>query len=309
MKIKSVHPLLRLYYEIDNKIMLVYRPDSKSHWGTRCIYMDENYDPTVPYNHRSMLRQEVVIEFDDESYFVNKKLAEEVVAKLKTYNIAYSAWSSGNKSVHVHCLLNVGSAKNLPMLKETFMRFMGEGLAKMPDLQLCSTNHLIRCEYGLHEKTQKQKLPLGQSKNYPVVSEVPEKVWSIYLRKQQHILNAQAIKQVDDITGLPGFKYVLESEQFRASDDGRERALFMLIHCMKPKYECDKEGLVQFLQSWYRYSSGIKLSDNDIRKKVNYHWNKQYKIGKHYLYQLLESIGKKDLVPQNLYMSNGVEKA
>jgi hypothetical protein len=104
-------------------------------------------------------------------------------------------------------------------------------------------------------------------------------------------MNSIACKAVHDITKTDGFKYILDAVKFRQSDDGRERALFMLIHCLKPQYKENKEGLILFLQSWYSYSSGVKLSAKDIRNKVNYHWNKDYKIGIHYLNNLLESLG------------------
>jgi hypothetical protein len=70
----------------------------------------------------------------------------------------------------------------------------------------------------------------------------------------------------------------------------------MLIHLLKPRYTTMEE-LTTVLQQWYRYSSTTPgLSDNQVAAKVRYHWTKNYTITERYLEELLESIGRHDLV-------------
>jgi hypothetical protein len=102
--------------------------------------------------------------------------------------------------------------------------------------------------------------------------------------------------EVNRIVDHPGFRYILTAHQFRESGDGHERALFMLIHTLKPEYLERKDELIEFLQSWYRYSGGTKLTDHDVKAKVLYHWGREYDFSERYLRELLESIGRADLL-------------
>jgi len=89
---------------------------------------------------------------------------------------------------------------------------------------------------------------------------------------------------------LKGFKFLLNPEDFRVVEDGRERVLFMLIHVLKEGYK-EKEDLVRFLWDWYKYSGGFKLSEGDVRRKVVYHWNRTYFLTERFLNELLEELG------------------
>jgi len=281
---------LERYNKLQKNIMLVYRPTLKSWWGDRTLYNSETFIKNKNYNHRSMLNQEIVIEFDDKDYNTNKKCADVVAKRLAKDNISYSKWDSGNKSVHVHTLLSIGKVSNPSLFKKVFMRHYSEGLP-LPDLRLASNNHLIRAEYGVHEKTQRKKRLIYRTLDYPFVSIIPQVIWTKYYNEYNRVLKIRTTKEINKLSEHPAIKYILTSEKFRNHDDGRERALFMLIHVLKPNYVGRKDELVSFLQDWYKYSSGRKLSDKDIENKVRYHWSRDYSFGVTYLSELLESIG------------------
>lgn len=281
---------LEQYHKIQKDIMVCYRPTLKSYWGDRTLYKSKNFINNKSYNHRSMLDNEIVIEFDDQSYDLNKKHADIVANRLATDNISYSKWDSGNKSVHVHTLLSIGQVSNPSLFKKVFMRHYSEGLP-LPDLRLASNNHLIRAEYGIHEKTQKKKRLIYRTPDYPFISIVPQIIWTKYTNEYHRVLKIRTTKEINQLSEHPAIKYILTSEKFRNHSDGRERSLFMLIHILKPSYIGRKDELIKFLQDWYKYSSGIQLSDKQIEGKVKYHWTKTYNFGRTYLSELLESIG------------------
>jgi hypothetical protein len=292
--------------------MLCYRPTLKNGWGDRCLYLSDEYEPKKKYNHRSVLDKE----FDFEDRFVNRRIANTVEARLKTFGIRSMTWFSGNKSYHIHCLLDTKECKNLPVLKSVFIRYFGtvyrdgetfyydkkdipEGLQVekiRPDLRLAAENHLVRAEYGVHEKTGKCKTLYREDIDYFKLSKIPEQIWDKYTSQISANLKRQVTVDLKVLDEHPAFKYVVDSARFRENDDGRERALFMLIHVLKPKYKEDKPGFIRFLQDWYKYSGGSKLDDNAVKRKVDYHWNKEYKIGTTYLFNLLDELGRTDLM-------------
>jgi len=303
---KKLTYYLMKYYKIQKEIMLVYRPTLKSNWAYRCLFLDKDYESHIPYNHRSILRNEIILEWDDDNEVLNKRYAYKIGQKLKKDGIKICKWSSGNKSVHVHCLVDLKSAKNIPLLKKVFIRHYCEGLP-LPDLRLCVSNHLIRAEYGVHEKTGNKKLLISKDKDYPMISSIPKIVWEKYVKAATTNMKRKVTRNLADVRELKGFKYVLTSHQFREAEDGRERALFMLIHVMKEQYAGRKEEFLKFLQEWYRYSGGYKLLDAQIKRKLDYHWKKDYNVGEKYLNELLESIGMEHLIKTHQKVYKGLK--
>jgi len=291
---KTLQYYLDKYYEMQDSILVCYRPKTDSSWSDRCLYLSDSYDANKEYNHRSILKNEVVIEFDDKDKDQNKKNALEVAHRLRSNGFMVSIWSSGNKSTHVHTFIEIGEAKSVPLLKNCFIRQYTKDLP-LPDLQLCADNHLIRAEFGVNEKTGEKKTLINQDTSYPVIKRVPEAVWDRYTHEKKIIAQRRISMDLNDISTLPGFQFILTTDEFRKADDARERALFMLIHILKKKYLNDKPKFLQYLQDWYSYSGGRQLTPRDIENKLNYHWTKQYNIGQRYLNELLESIGRSDL--------------
>lgn len=292
---KLLHYYLHKYYDLQQEILLCYRPTETSTWSDRCLYLSREYNAEKKYNHRSILKNEVVIEFDDKDTQKNLDNAREAAKRLRADGFVTAMFSSGNKSTHVHTFIDVAQASNIRLLKSVLIRHYTKGLPT-PDLQLCADNHLIRAEYGIHEKTGKEKSPVYIDGGYPVIKKIPSVVWECYGKEMSSIVQQRMTKDLHSVEGTKGFQFILSTDEFRKSDDARERALFMLIHTLKPKYAQNKLGLVLFLQQWYRYSGGIKLSPKDIESKVNYHWNRHYIISARYLNELLQSIGREDLI-------------
>lgn len=284
---------LMWYYKLQKEIVLVSRLSNDAGWWERCLYLGDNYKQHLHYNHRIVLKNEIVIEFDGEDSNENRRLADEVTERFRRDGIRYAKWSSGNKSTHVHTIINTANVGDVILLKRTFVRHYTQGLP-LPDMLLTGANHLIRTEWGLHEKTGKKKELLGASPNYPCINEVPQAIWDEYAEAIRKRL-LQPITTGTSIRKHPGFEYLLATHQFKEAGDGHERALFLLIHTLKPDYPDKKEELIKFLQDWYRYSGGGKMSDGEIRRKVTYHWDKTYTITERYLEDLLESIGRSDL--------------
>ncbi len=313
----SLIKYLNKYYNYQDDIKLVYRSDTKASWR-RVEYLGEKYDHNIPYNHRSVLNNEVVCEYDDEDKAFNLRCADYVCKRLREENLAYSKWDSGNKSTHVHIFIDVKQAQRLNILKSVFLRYYGTiyydkqkdklshikpdttefGRYKKitPDLQLCASNNLVRAEFGLNEKSGNFKQPSGFFKPHLTINEIPEEVWLWYSREVKRILSTKITKEVPaELSKSVGFKYIVNSHEFREADDGRERAMFMLMHTIRRNYT-DKSEFLRFLIDWYRYSGGRKLTSVDIRHKVNYHWNRNYTITKRYLNDFLYNIGKEDLI-------------
>ena len=300
------------YYKFHKNITLVYRADRAVGWANRCLFMGDNYKPKLPYNHRTILDNEVVIEFDEKDQDLNRRLADKVCVSLDNDNITYAKWKSGNKSVHVHFIINPREATNVGLLKNVMMRAYGTFYVKnekiykdevpdsrkiLPDLRLAGANHLIRAEYGIHEKSKRHKSLISKSKWYPRMSVVPQAIWEKYIRKQRAVILRRVSYDVGKLKDHPGFKFIASSTEFRTAEDGRERAMFVLIHAIKDEWKDDKLGFQNYIWDWYRYSGGYKMSQIDVQRKVNYHWKKTYALER-FLNELLESLGRSDLVKE-----------
>ena len=287
---KTLRGFLNKYYELQDDITLVYRPSAKSWWNNRCQYLDDRYIPNTPYNHRSILRNEVVVEFDNEDKKKNETFINAVRKSLHKDGISYHLWFSGGKSYHLHFLINTKTASNIKLLKTVILRYYSEGLPELPDMRMADNNHLIRAEYGLHENKGTYKKLVFKSRNYLKINELPQAVWSEYVKKMTTVVKRRTTIDMKDVLNSKELALVLSSTDFRNKiGDGRERLLWMLIHLLKSKHT--KESLNRYLWEWYKYSGGYKLSLEDIKSKVNYHWNRNYNITIDSISDLLKELG------------------
>jgi len=316
---------LRKYYRMQEKIVLVYRPTLKSAWNDRCLYLDDMYEENKPYNHRSILKNEIVLEYDEEDQVVNKKCADEAIKKIKADGLKYQSWFSGGKSTHVHFFVDPREAGNISLLKKTILRHYGtyylekcsgkltackDKIPKeefnnfgylnpdskfkeiIPDLRLASETHLVRSEFGVHEKTGICKVFKKGDKDFPKVGALSKEIWEKYIKEATHAVRQKTSNFLTEVNASPELKLILDNERFRMYGDGRERCLFALIHILKPRYT-NKEELQKFLVDWYKYSSNQQpdLTDQQIIGKINYHWSRNYIITVKYLREILEEIG------------------
>ena len=280
---------LRRYYKLQKDITLCHRPTEKTSWGDRTKYLSEDYDRTKEYNHRSILECEVIVEYDEEDKIQNRKYVDEVARRLTREGIGWQKLSSGNKSTHLHCMLDTKEATNIPLLKNAFIRVMTKDMP-LPDMRLIG-KHLIRAETGVHEKTGVRKTLISRTKGWDAKSEIPKAVWEKYNSMMERVVAWRSTMTMKDLSESQEVKMILDTVAFKKVGDGKERALFMLIHLLKPKFKDDKEGLTRYLKEWYRYTNGYKLTGVDIQNKINYHWKRDYKIGRTYIQTFLEELG------------------
>lgn len=289
---KNLSGYLAAYYKIQPDILLCFREKNEgvgSSWSDRCMYKEDGYSATKKYNHRITLDNEVVIEFDEDNPEDNKKVADEVVKRLRKDGIKYTMWFSGSKSYHVHAFFDMKKAHNTRLLKSVIMRHYCKGLEFKPDLQMAG-KHLIRAEYGLNEKTGKYKYKVGESKGYPYVNEIKEEAWAWYIKEMTWLVKADMTRNVSQLANSKLIKKLLDTTYFNDHiKDGRARIIFVLANILCTTHE--KKDLVDLLQKWYKYSNGRKLTSGQIAYQVYKAYNKRYNIGEKYILQLLLELG------------------
>lgn len=268
---KTLVNYLIQYLDIQEVIFLVSHPTPNHSWGDRCIYGTSKYDPHKHYNHRAMLETEIVFEYDTDDPKKNKELTDKIEKRLIDEGFSYSYWKSGNKSSHLHTHIVIPEGVDVRTWKKTFMLRISEGLPR-PDLLLCGDNHLIRAEYGVHEKTQKHKRLIRESFNYPFVKDAEELIRSGYDKYQEYLKTLP--EPSNDLTGTKELDLLLDTKKFRSYRDGVERGLFILSHVLKEhKTKGEAKG---FLKKWYKEVGGYKTN---IDSFVEYQWSKSYNVG------------------------------
>lgn len=280
---------LRAYRKIQDKIMLVWRDSPQAYWNYRHMYLGPKFSARTPYNHRSMLDNEVVIEFDCGTVEENREYANKVTNRLLRDGFKYAKWYSGGKSTHVHIIIDPKQCPNVPLLKSCLMRYYSKGLPT-PDLRLTSKNHLIRAEYGLHEKTGKKKTLISKSKEYPAISEVPDAVWNFYGQERERLLKRKLTLTTKDLSQHKAVKFLMDSTNVReVVKDGRFRIMFLLTSVLKDVME--PKELEQFIVDWYRYSGGVKMTEKKVRENVTYILEKGYVVTESTILNYCEELG------------------
>lgn len=282
---KSLTQYLMRYREIQEDIKLVYHPKPDSTWRDRCDFLGEGYSPHKPYNHRQILRNEVVIEYDEDDPDKNLRLIQDIEKRLKRNNIAYSLWFSGGKSYHLHIMLDIPKDADVGFVKRMWVFHFTTGLPR-PDMQLFG-NHLIRAEYGVHEKTQRVKKRLRQSPEYPLLNHIPENILN---RAEEFENNREEIDNTHLINS-DAIKLLSDANRFRQYNDGKERAMFILIHVLKQNNPQDK--VIKWIQQWYKDMGGTRMREQDIETRVRYHWSRPY-ILHSFINDLLKDIGAEE---------------
>lgn len=273
----------------DEPLLLVFHPQEDSYWNVRHLYGKEGFNPFIRYNHRTIFSNEVVIEFDDDTPAVNRKHADTVFTRAKKLGFYPSKWSSGNKSTHVHFFFQKTQGATLSLLKGILIKHLCKGLPS-PDLKLTSDGHLIRAEYGVHEKTGKTKQPISISKHYPTPSPIPVEVWQTYSQERYRLLNITATEISSNLVEHGAIQFLLDSANVRELvGDGRERIMWLLINVLKKNME--RKELVHFIKEWYKYANGNKLDSKSIENKIDYQYRKSYTITVFTIYKVCQEIG------------------
>ena len=243
------------------------------------------------YNHRSILKNEVVFDFDDGNIQENY---EEVKQKLIQDKISFEAFKNvGSKKggIRLHTFWKMDNIKSKSLMKKLILKHYAYG--KGIDYQLCG-KHLIRAEYGLYEKEYGKEIYnelicsnkilniFGEEEPNMVIQEIIDK-YSEYQRQR-------AIKSYARTSNISVNNEVIDKllNSKIMVEDCRERILFFLIHQLKNKYEMQE--LSNMLINWYKYNGGCKLTSGQIRWKVKYHWDRDYTFSPFYLKNLIGDI-------------------
>ncbi len=317
---KRVRPtrslILRRLYNMHKDIILIYRPTKDDGWSNRCKLYSKEYKCKVPYNHRTILPNEIVLEYDLDNE-INNTFSNKVWSRLHGDGLLAAKYFSGNKSKHIHLFLKIPEGiSDLATLKRVFMRHYGvfyydrakdkylldrpqelmkevhEGKERIrkvyPDMQLAG-NHPIRMEFGVHEKTGKMKSLERWDTDYMKPQEIPKVIFTKYVKEKERLMRAATTRAINKIDEETIVKDILNTVKFKEDiGDGRERLLFCLTHILKHKHE--KEELKTLLYDWYRYSGGRKLSKFQVDSKVDYHYPRDYTITLNYLNSVVEDL-------------------
>jgi len=216
-----------------------------------------------------------------------------------------------------HIILKNYDVTNLSLFKNVVMRHYGtyyvdknnniwenegEGRRKIyPDLKLATKGHLIRAEFGVHEKTQDNKELIFMSPGYPTKSKLPLEIFEKYQHSQELSVKQRVNQSVSEVAESETVKKLLNSVLFREGmNDGRERVMYQLIQVLKHKFkpkgdEVGKRELTGRMWEWYKYSStqGLKMTEENVRRKVVYHWNQDYPVTEQGLLKTIEEVGGK----------------
>lgn len=275
---------LTAYSHWQPDILLVSRKSSTAGFGNKALFNTTAFDPMEHYNHRNILDNEIVIEFDNPDPTKNGNCAGLVVQKLKNAGIDHSVWSSGGKSVHVHCHFDLAEYKDLKLIKRMIIEALVKDIGCEPDYQLCVRRHLIRAEFGMHEKSGLFKKRIMETVNYPKLAKVPQAIKEAY----DIVMTAKSIAPKPKCLNAahPLVIKVLDSRNIK---DGRKQLMWRLINILKQDY--NKEQVLFLLYSWYKSNNGKDLSERDIKKLVDYHWNRTYTITEYSFKQVLKDLG------------------
>ncbi|MEM3860067.1 MAG: hypothetical protein QW478_11810 [Candidatus Micrarchaeaceae archaeon] len=169
------------------------------------LYSVVRNPPNFPIASRSILRNELVLEIDDGDWTVVRDGSRRILKLLEKWGARDSFYLSysGNRSVHIHLFFDLSTVKisddTLKVLenidkdeirkatKAYIMRQIAYATDTNLDMNLAG-RHLIRCEGGIHEITNKpcsmiDFIPNDRPANYPVKipgpDSLPLKLWSI----------------------------------------------------------------------------------------------------------------------------------
>ena len=276
------------YYSTFQELTVVYRPNPRVDWGRNRKIYDGICD--LEYNHRTILNNEVVFDFDNDKESVNKDNALKVCETLDADNINYSLWFTGNKGYHIHAFWkDLSSIKELSLMKRIILKYYAWGMDI--DYQLAG-KHLVRMEYGIHEKKRSQnKILIRLSNNCLTLIDCHtpnNNLLKIFWEKYAEEINNRLIRKLEP-TNTPELddtiKKILNGKIMLR--DGRKNMLWFLIHQLKGKMT--QEEVTSKLISWYKYNGGTELTDGQISFQVRYQWDRTYHFGRNFLDLLLKN--------------------
>ncbi len=198
--------------------------DGKSKWIP--LFQIIKHPPNSPIGHRSILKNELVLEIDSNNWQTVRDGTRKILEVLEKWNAknCYYISFSGNRSIHVHVFFNLASIeledKTVKVtegierndiqreIKAYIMRQIQYASDTIIDLNL-SSKHLIRLEGSMNEKsgnpcTMIDKIPDDRPANYTVKipDTLPSKLWDLsFLKDEINIfLRVHFAKQIKPVT-------------------------------------------------------------------------------------------------------------
>lgn len=275
---RSLSKILLTLNDYQEDILLVYHPEVDSYWNDRCYFLKEGYSPHKAYNHRAVLDNEIVIEYDFPDKEKNKHWVNYASKKLRADGVQHSVWFSGGKSYHLHFFIKMPPDVNPVSLKRFLVKHYNNPF--VPDLTLCNNNHLIRAEFGVHEKTGGLKLPYYDKGNPYALNIIKEELLEQFKgwveKYPPKVLTEESAEEINSqLLQDPFVKYLLDPYRFRSLRDGKKRALFCLVHVLKTEYP--KDAVIKRLEAWYSTLGG---DYRRVRGLVDYQWDKTYVVSR-----------------------------
>lgn len=252
-------------YSLKEELTVVYRPNTRVDWGRNRKQYDGNCE--YEYNHRSILSNEVVFDFDSDKREENIDSANKVIDLLLGFGIKYSVWDTGNKGYHIHTFWKMDGITDIPLLKKTILKYFAYGLKI--DYQLAG-KHLVRMEYGINEKKRDNYKTLVAENGDSFIE--PNKIFPELFNEYQHELNKYLTRRIEKVEGIDNKDIEDLLNGVIPVEDGREKILFFLI--CKLRHRFTQQEMLERISAWYYYSGGTKISKEELRRKIAYHYNK-----------------------------------
>lgn len=270
--------LFRKYVEKYGKFHFVYALYRPSKWK---IYPDDvtKQEEETLINHREIFPDELVFDLDLKDAIELKKQSDYLKERLKKFQIQYVAWNSGGKcskeniANHFHTifpeLMEVEPDKRKIWKDELYKFVLGTHLTTSKcDLQL-SSRHLIRAEFGKHERTVNYKSLIEE---YRLPIEKPNKIpetWKYSIQDTIKKMNEQKTSKVEkrsaNVEIFPCVAYFL-SLDFGSLQDGRSRALAILCNFF---YKSLGDKGINAVKEWNDYKLNRYFSEDKINVQFN----------------------------------------
>ncbi len=247
----------------------------------------KNFTP----NHREVLANEVIIDCDNKAKFVR----EAVYKRIKETNLAYSMWDTGNRGTHIHLYfekIDKLTYEDRKLIKELIIRYYFGDLIKSCKIDMALVSrHMIRIEYGKHEKTKLYKDFITADRELERNKILPE-IKAQFEHKKELFSRPRKPQKGCSISEPPECVKHFLSDDFRGAKDGRLRALFVLGSWYKQN-NIDSDDIIEELIRINHYALHDYWTMNQIISTVKSSKGTLRCYGRH---KILEDIGREDVI-------------
>ena len=254
--------------------------------------------------HREIFKDELVIEGDLPDRAVNFNNSEWISARLVRLGFEFKKYTSGNKSLHHHLFfpeLLILSDGDGYQVKERLLRYIFECMSASAHCRDCKTEdcklrkmgidlqltkkHMIRVEFGLHEKTDRRKILLEEKEGRNLVP----KFCLVKVRKYKPLTGKQVM-----LSDKKCITFLQSPNIFGEKVDARERILFVLAAIHKSSGK-DSNKTLDALINWNREILGGHFIESKINSTVRSVYLSNIAPGCSYIKSILKDIGRMEV--------------